>query len=162
MTWMATTYPSVYDADDANHYWSHHHISALAWQAGRAALQSACQPVSDEINFGAVKLLIKDPVSAKAFLQKAGILNASGKLAEAFGGDADALATLQSARQPNERSCPHCNYTGSMHCGDVVEKYKADCDPKDCSHYKVYGRREVSGQNAAQPAQPAQGGEVAK
>lgn len=60
---------------------------------------------------------------------------------------ARALASLPAPQQAtheaaaNERDCPHCNYTGSMHCGDVAEKYKADGDPKDCSHAKVYGLR---------------------
>lgn len=50
------------------------------------------------------------------------------------------------ARAPSltvgERDCPHCNYTGAAHCGDVADKIKA-CGGEvvDCSHAKVYGLR---------------------
>lgn len=55
-----------------------------------------------------------------------------------------------------DRDCPHCNYTGSMHCGDVAEKYKAAGDPKDCSHAKLFGLRS----SATQPAVAQGAGEV--
>jgi hypothetical protein len=35
--WLSKTYSDVYDEDKARRYWSHEHVSALAWQA-RAAL----------------------------------------------------------------------------------------------------------------------------
>ena len=38
------------------------------------------------------------------------------------------------------RDCPHCNYTGTVHCGDVADKIKANGgQPGDCSNAKVYG-----------------------
>lgn len=56
----------------------------------------------------------------------------------------EALRTLaQQAQEPvaNDRDCPHCNYTGSMHCGDVAKTHGGILNPKDCSHAKLFGSR---------------------
>lgn len=52
----------------------------------------------------------------------------------------------------NKRECPHCNYTGSAHCGDVDDKLKANGgDPKDCSNAKVYGLRAATPESVGEP-----------
>ena len=36
VSWLSDTYPHSYTRDDAELYWEHSHVSALAWQAARA------------------------------------------------------------------------------------------------------------------------------
>ena len=65
-----------------------------------------------------------------------------------------ALAALaQQAQEPvaNDRDCPHCNYTGSMHCGDVAKTHGGILNPEDCSHAKLFGSR-ITAPPAPQPA----------
>ena len=55
-----------------------------------------------------------------------------------------ALAAIaQQAQEPvaNDRDCPHCNYTGSRHCGDVAKTHGGILNPEDCSHAKLFGSR---------------------
>lgn len=42
----------------------------------------------------------------------------------------------------NDRDCPYCNFSGTVHCGDVADKIRArGGEPGDCSNAKAYGRR---------------------
>ena len=40
VSWLSETYPRSHDRSDAEHYWKHDHVSALAWKY-RAALAQA-------------------------------------------------------------------------------------------------------------------------
>ena len=65
-----------------------------------------------------------------------------------------ALASLAQQTQEsvaNDRNCPHCNYTGSMHCGDVAKTHGGILNPEDCSHAKLFGNR-ITTPPAPQPA----------
>lgn len=80
----------------------------------------------------------------------------------------DELVAALSATQPaqaqqagevvsNDRDCPYCNYTGSMHCGDVAEKYGATGEHRDCSHAKLFGLRTPPAPAQAVQGEPVQG-----
>lgn len=88
-----------------------------------------------------------EPVLSIELIRLADIIRDCGRLVSKSGNAerimrdaARVLATPEPV--PNKRECPHCNYTGSAHCGDVADKLKASGgDPKDCSNAKVYGLR---------------------
>lgn len=49
------------------------------------------------------------------------------------------------------RDCPHCNYSGTAHCGDVAAQIKANGgEPGNCSNAHAYGLRSTPAQGACQ------------
>lgn len=60
ITWMTTKHPEVYTIEDAEHYWKERHVSALAWQAGRAPLLAQLSRLQADNE------ALRDSVAAKA------------------------------------------------------------------------------------------------